>query len=185
MPVCSKASHVEAPSLATPPTAWPSMVHVPPPQPLTCLLRFDMRVVLRAATGPTSSTYTVPARTIKQTMPYMTNRTSRTSSLTTAPTDRVITTHEPPSPRLSHFMGLNMRDIQPHASNLLLGDDVAVQSLTTQIESARSARWPKGLSVGRGPAAKVACLDLQRAILTADSQNCLEERTRHTRRRVR
>ena len=127
----------------------------------------------------------LPARTVKQTMPYMTNRTFRTSSLTTTPTDRVITTHEPPSPRLSHFMGLNMRDIQPHASNLLLGDDVAVQSLTTQIESARSARWPKGALTGRRPAAKVACLDLQRAILTAGSPNCLEERMRRTRRRVR
>ena len=82
-------------------------------------------------------------------------------------------------------MGLNLRDIQPHASNLLLGDEVAVQSLTTQIESARSARWPKGAQTGRGPAAKVACLDLQRAILTADSPNCLEERMRRTRRRVR
>ena len=127
----------------------------------------------------------LPARTVKQTMPYMTNRTFRTSSLTTTPTDRVITTHEPPSPRLGHFMGLNMRDIQPHASNLLLGDDVAVQSLTTQIESARSARWPKGAQTGRRPAAKVARLDLQRAILTAGSPNCLEERMRRTRRRVR
>ena len=127
----------------------------------------------------------LPARTVKQTMPYMTNRTFRTSSLSTAPTDRVMTTHEPPSPRLSHFMGLNMRDIQPHASNLLLGDEVAVQSLTTQIESARSARWPKGVPTGHGPAAKVACLDLQRSILTADSQNCLEKRMRLTRRRVR
>ena len=139
----------------------------------------------RAATGATSSTYTVPAQTIKQTMPYMTNRTFRTSSLTTTPTDRVSTIHEPPSPRLSHFVGLTMRDIPPHASNLLLGDDVAVQSLTTQIESARSARWPKGALTGRGPAAKVACLDLQRAILTAGSPNCLEERMRRTRRRVR
>ena len=127
----------------------------------------------------------LPARTVKQTMPYMTNRTFRTSSLSTAPTDRVMTTHEPPSPRLSHFMGLSMRDIQPHASNLLLGDEVAVQSLTTQIESARSARWPKGVLTGRKPAAKVACLDLQRAILTAGSPNCLEERMCRTRRRVR
>ena len=127
----------------------------------------------------------LPARTVKQTMPYMTNRTFRTSSLTTTPTDRVMTTHEPPSPRLSHFMGLSMRDIQPHAINLLLGDEVAVQSLTTQIKSARSARRPKGAQTDRGPAAKVACLDLQCAILTADSQNCLEQRTRRTRCRVR
>ena len=97
----------------------------------------------------------------------------------------MITIHEPPSPRLNRLMGLSMRDIQPHAINLLLGDEVAVQSLTTQIASARSARWPKGPVADRRPTAKVTCLDLQCAILTADSPNCLEQRTRCTRCRVR
>ena len=115
----------------------------------------------------------------------MMNRTSLTSSLTTRPTYQVITIRELRPPRLNRLVRLSMRDIQPHAINLLLGDEVAVQSLTTQIESARSARWPKGVLTGRRPAAKVACLNLQRAILTAGSPNCLEERMRRTRRRVR